>query len=217
MVSTAREPQTANMGLNERNIETNNEGFIAVNERMQVLTNHNDDGAVVSNVWCIGDANGKMVLSTHAATAQGISAIENICGREHVVDHETIPVICLTHPEIAMVGPTESECQARADDEGWTLGSSNCDFPADETALVKGTLEGLAKVLYDKEDGRVVAVHVIGIRAADVVCECANAMAAEGTITVENLSRILHRHRTIGGLLDRALEQAIWKDAFNAT
>ena len=37
-------------------------------------------GKVVEGMWCIGDANGKMMLA-HAASAQGISAVENICGR----------------------------------------------------------------------------------------------------------------------------------------
>ncbi len=44
----------------------------------QVLTG--PDGEVVPNVYCIGDANGKMMLA-HAASAHGVSAVENICGR----------------------------------------------------------------------------------------------------------------------------------------
>ncbi len=53
-----------------------------VNDKMQVLDKQN--GNVIPNLYCIGDANGKMMLA-HAASAQGISAVENICNREHVV------------------------------------------------------------------------------------------------------------------------------------
>ena len=67
-----------------------------------------EDGDVIPNVWCIGDANGKMMLA-HAASAQGISAIENIVGRPHVVNHDAVPAACFTHPEISMVGPTEEQ------------------------------------------------------------------------------------------------------------
>jgi dihydrolipoamide dehydrogenase len=95
MVATGRVPNTANMGLEEMGIETQR-GFVPVNEKMQVLTKF-EDGQVIPGVYCIGDANGKMMLA-HAASAQGISAIENIVGRTHVVDHNAVPAACFTHP-----------------------------------------------------------------------------------------------------------------------
>ena len=39
-------------------------------------------------------------MLAHAASAQGISAVENICGRSHVVNHAAIPAACFTHPEV---------------------------------------------------------------------------------------------------------------------
>jgi dihydrolipoamide dehydrogenase len=72
---------------------------------VQVLTKA--DGEVVPNVYCIGDANGKMMLA-HAASAHGVSAVENICGRENVVNHLAIPAACFTHPEIAMVSTSRN-------------------------------------------------------------------------------------------------------------
>ncbi len=39
-------------------------------------------------------------MLAHAASAQGISAVENMCGREHVLDHNTVPAACFTHPEV---------------------------------------------------------------------------------------------------------------------
>merc|ERR1712021_219014 len=96
-----------------------NRGFVNVNAKMQVLSSPDDATAnVVPNLYCIGDANGKMMLA-HAASAQGISAIENIVGRSHQVDHLTIPAACFTHPEIAMVGPTEEQAHEMAKEHGW--------------------------------------------------------------------------------------------------
>ena len=43
---------------------------------------------------------------------QGISAVENICGRPHAVDHNAVPAACFTHPEIGMVGLTEEQVPA---------------------------------------------------------------------------------------------------------
>ena len=56
------------------------------------------DGKVVPHVYCIGDANGKLMLA-HAASAQGISAVETMVGREHVLNHLSVPAACFTHPE----------------------------------------------------------------------------------------------------------------------
>ncbi len=77
MVATGRVPNTKTLGLANSGIETVR-GFVQVNDRMQVLDK--EGGKVIPNLFCIGDANGKMMLA-HAASAQGISAVENICGR----------------------------------------------------------------------------------------------------------------------------------------
>lgn len=188
MVATGRVPNTADMGLDAMGIETNR-GFVAVTEKMEVLSGHGEDATVVPNVYCIGDANGKMMLA-HAASAQGISAVENIVGRTHVVNHDAVPAACFTHPEIAMVGPTEEQCQERAAAEGWTLGKSQGSFRANSKALAEGEAAGMAKVLFNKDTGKVVAVHIIGLHAADLIQECANAVSA-GT-TVKELSMMVH-------------------------
>jgi len=208
MIATGRVPNTADMGLEERGIETNR-GFVNVNEKMQVLSSHETEGIepkVIPNLYCIGDANGKMMLA-HAASAHGISAIENICGRTHEVNHNAIPAACFTHPEISMVGPTEEQAVEMAEKEGWTLGKSQGSFRANSKALAEGESNGMAKVLFKKETGHVVAVHIIGLHAADLIQECANAVAA-GT-TVQELSMMVHTHPTLSEVMDEAFKGAV--------
>jgi dihydrolipoamide dehydrogenase len=204
MVATGRVPNTSNMGLEAMGIETMR-GMIAVNGKMQVLTKQ-DGGEIIPNLYCIGDANGKMMLA-HAASAQGISAIENICGRTHVVNHDAIPAAQFTHPEISMVGPTEEQCIIKAAKEGWTLGKSSGSFKANSKALAEGEGQGMAKCLYKKETGEVVAVHIIGLHAADLIQECANAVAV-GT-TVQELSMIVHTHPTLSEVIDSMFKEAV--------
>jgi len=208
MVATGRVPNTANMGLEERGIETNR-GFVNVNGKMQVFSGPESDDSspeIIPNLYCIGDANGKMMLA-HAASAHGISAIENICGRDHEVDHSAIPAACFTHPEISMVGPTEEQAVEMAEKEGWTLGKSQGSFRANSKALAEGESNGMAKVLFKKETGHVVAVHIIGLHAADLIQECANAVAA-GT-TVQELSMMVHTHPTLSEVMDEAFKGAV--------
>lgn len=88
-----------------------------------------------------------------------------------------------------MVGPTEEQCVEKAIKEGWTLGKSQGSFRANSKALAEGEGQGMAKVLFNKETGKVVAVHIIGLHAADLIQECANAVSA-GT-TVQELSMMV--------------------------
>ena len=78
------------------------------------------DGAAIDGVYCIGDANGKLMLA-HAASAQGISAIENMKGRPHVLNHRSVPAACFTHPEVSFVGVTEEQAREEAAAGGYEV------------------------------------------------------------------------------------------------
>mmetsp|Transcript_15007 Transcript_15007/g.21315 ORF Transcript_15007/g.21315 Transcript_15007/m.21315 type:complete len:520 (+) Transcript_15007:45-1604(+) len=207
MVATGRAPNTKNLGLENLNIETNR-GFVQVNEKMQVLNRVGGD--VVPNVYCIGDANGIMMLA-HAASAHGVSAVENICGRESVVDHLAVPAACFTHPEIAMVGMTEEQAKLDAEKNHYELGKSVGHFRANSKALAEAEGDGIAKVLFNKTTEKIVGVHILGIHAADLIQECSNAMAA-GT-TVRELSMMVHTHPTLCEVLDDAFKGAVGRTA----
>ena len=107
MVATGRSPNTGSLGLDKAGIETDR-GFVAVDDHMRVL--NKKGGSVIPHLYCIGDANGKLMLA-HTASAQGISAVENIIGNSHVVNHNAIPAACFTHPEIAFVGYNEEQAK----------------------------------------------------------------------------------------------------------
>jgi len=203
MVATGRTPNLVGLGLDQAGIETDR-GFVQVDDHMRVLTKK--DGVVVPNVYCIGDANGKMMLA-HAASAHGISAVENIVGRPHVVRHNAIPAACFTHPEIALVGLSEEQAKEKGKKEGFEVGKSTGHFRANSKALAEAEGDGIAKVLFNKKTEEVLGVHIIGIHAADLIQECANAIAS-GT-TVRELAMITHTHPTLSEVLDAAFKGAV--------
>jgi dihydrolipoamide dehydrogenase len=112
LVATGRVPVSKNLGLETVGVETMR-GYIPVNDKMQVLA----AGEPVQNLWAIGDVNGKMMLA-HSASAQGIAAVENICGRPREVDYLSIPAAAFTHPEISYVGMTEPAAKELGKAEG---------------------------------------------------------------------------------------------------
>lgn len=126
MVATGRAPYTNGLNLGAINAETDKRGFVPVNDMMQVV---DKAGKALPHVYCIGDANGKYMLA-HAASAQGISAVENMCGRPHVLNHLSIPAACFTHPEVSFVGVTQEKAEEMAKEKGFPLGISKTSFKA---------------------------------------------------------------------------------------
>lgn len=202
MIATGRAPYTEGLGLDVVGIETQR-GFVPVDDRMRVLDKH---GNVIDHLYAIGDINGKMMLA-HAASAQGISAVENIAGTEHRVDHSAVPAACFTHPEISMVGLTEPDAQEKASKEGFELGKSVGHFRANSKALAEGEGDGIAKVLFNKNNRKILGVHIIGLHAADLIQECSNAVA-RGT-TVDELAFCVHTHPTLSEVVDEAMKGAV--------
>merc|ERR1719426_98094 len=206
MVCTGRAPYSDDLGLGDINVQVNR-GFVQVNDKMQALDN---DGNVIEGLYCIGDLNGKMMLA-HAASAQGISAVENMTGTEHILNHDSIPAACFTHPEIAMVGPTEEQAREKAEAEGYEIGVSQGNFKANSKALAEGEGEGIAKVIFRKDTFEVLGVHIVGLHAADLIQECSNAINAGSTL--EDLSMMVHTHPTLCEVLDEAFKAGLGRTA----
>ena len=202
LVATGRAPFTKGLELGNIGVETVKPGFIPCNDKMQVL---DTKGEVVEGVWCIGDVNGKMMLA-HAASGQGISAVENMNGREHVLNHNSIPAACFTHPEISFCGMTQEQAEAKGEEEGFPVAVAKTSFKANSKALAELDTDGLAKLVYNPKSGEILGVHIIGIHAADLIQEAANAIAKGNT--VHDLKFCVHTHPTLSEVVDELFKGA---------
>jgi dihydrolipoamide dehydrogenase len=162
-------------------------------------------GKVVPNVYCIGDANGKYMLA-HAASAQGISAVENMLGRPNILNHLSIPAACFTHPEVSFVGVTQDKAEEMAKQQGFKLGVAKTSFKANSKALAEKEGEGIAKMMYRKDTGEILGVHIIGLHAADLIHEASNAIATKQT--VQDIKFAVHAHPTLSEVLDELIKSA---------
>ncbi|WVZ96565.1 hypothetical protein U9M48_042187 [Paspalum notatum var. saurae] len=201
LIATGRAPFTKGLGLENINVVTQR-GFVPVDERMQVM---DADGNVVPNLYCIGDANGKLMLA-HAASAQGISVVEQISGKDHILNHLSIPAACFTHPEISMVGLTEPQAREKADKEGFEVDVVKTSFKANTKALAENEGDGIAKMIYRPDTGEILGVHILGLHAADLIHEASNAIAL-GT-RVQDIKFAVHAHPTLSEVLDELFKAA---------
>jgi len=202
LVATGRVPLTKDLGLASVGVEPDRRGFIPIDDYMAVLK----DGQPVPHLWAIGDATGKMMLA-HTASAQGIAVVETICGRPRTVDYHSIPAAAFTHPEIGFVGMTEPAAQEKAKAEGFEVATVRTYFKGNAKAIAEGETEGVTKVIYRKDTGEVLGVHIFGLHASDLIAEAASAIAQRQKI--QDLAFLVHTHPTLSEVLDEAYKRAI--------
>ncbi|PSM48046.1 dihydrolipoyl dehydrogenase [Chroococcidiopsis sp. CCALA 051] len=202
LVATGRIPATKDLGLESVGAELDRRGYIPVNDSMAVLSG----GEPVPHLWAIGDATGKMMLA-HAASAQGIVAVENICDRQRQIDYRSIPAAAFTHPEISYVGLTETAAKELGEAEGFTIKTAKTYFKGNSKALADGDADGIAKVVYRQDTGEVLGVHIIGSHASDLIHEASAAIANRQS--VHSLAFLVHAHPTLSEVLDEAYKRAV--------
>ncbi|MBJ7899587.1 MAG: dihydrolipoyl dehydrogenase [Cyanobacteria bacterium RI_101] len=202
LVATGRVPATQNLGLENVGVSLDQRNFIPVNDQMAVLK----DGEPAPHLWAVGDATGKMMLA-HAASGQGVVAVENICGREKTIDYRSIPAAAFTHPEISYVGLTEAQAKTLGETEGFSVGAAKTYFKGNSKALAEKETDGIAKVIYRQDTGELLGVHIIGIHASDLIQEAANAIAERRS--ARDLAFQIHAHPTLSEVLDEAYKRAV--------
>ena len=202
LIATGRRPRTEGLDLAAAGIACTPKGAIPVDESFRVIRNEKSsredlDLGGSPSIYAIGDVNGLQMLA-HAATFQGFRVVNNILGKADDIDFTVMPSAVFTHPELAGVGPTEEQLKLSTD------GNYICKksyFRANGKALAMDSTDGIVKLLADA-DGRIMACHVMGAHAADIVQEATALIHCRATL--DNLADIIHIHPTLSEILHEA-------------
>lgn len=188
LVAIGRVPFTDGLGLDDVGVVRDDKGRIAVNGQFQ--TN-------VTGIYAIGDVIAGPMLA-HKAEDEGIAVAEILAGQAGQVNHDVIPSVIYTTPEVASVGKTEEELSAA--DIAYTVGKF--PFLANGRAKVNRTTDGFVKVLADAATDRILGVHIIGANASELIAEAAVIMEFSGS--AEDLARTCHAHPTLSEAVKEA-------------
>ena len=181
-------PNSGDIGLEELGVETDR-GFVKIDDRME--TN-------VAGVYAIGDVTGKMLLA-HVASAQGVTAVEAIAGREPPpLAYEDMPRATYCQPQVASMGLTERAAQER----GHEVKIGKFPFSANGKAVALGDSEGFVKIVSDAKHGEILGAHLIGHDVTELLAELSVARMLEGT--VRELGKTVHAHPTMSEALMEA-------------
>ena len=176
LVSVGRRPFTDKLGLENAGVKVDDRGRIDVNAHLQTS---------VGNIYAIGDVVRGAMLA-HKAEEEGVFAAEHMAGEKPHMDHNLIPGVVYTWPEVAAVGKTEAQLKA----EGTKYKAGSFPFKASGRARASNDTDGFVKVLADANTDEILGVHMIGPRAADMIAEAVVAM--EYRASDEDIARICH-------------------------
>jgi len=198
IVSVGRVPNTEKLNLEAIGLQTDERGFIPVNNHCETAS---------PGVYAIGDVVRGPMLA-HKAEDEGVLVAEQLAGQKPHIDYNSMPWVIYTTPEIAWVGKTEQQLRS----EGSDYKTGQFPFAANGRALGLGDAEGFIKMLADAKTDEILGVHIIGANASDLIAEAALAM--EFRASSEDVARTCHPHPSLSEVM-REAALALEKRALN--
>lgn len=180
LMAIGRRPYTDGLGLDKVGIQTDKRGKIPVDKHLQTS---------VEGIYAIGDVIDGAMLA-HKAEEEGVFVAETLAGQHPHINYNLIPGVVYTWPEVASVGLTEEQLK----EQGKTYKVGSFPFRALGRARASMDVDGVVKILADKQTDEILGVHIIGPRAADMIA--AGVVAMEYRASAEDVSRMSHAHPT---------------------
>lgn len=189
LMAVGRRANVDSLNLTDVGIEFTPKGIVVDEKTMQTNIPH---------IYAVGDINGKMMLA-HAATFQGIVALDHIMGVENSIDLSVMPAAVFTSPEAASVGMTEDECK----DKGIPVKCLKSFFRANGKAVTMAETDGFCKIVVHAESGLLLGCHLYGPHASDIIQEVCALISRKTTL--EEFRSIIHTHPTLTEVLQAAV------------
>ncbi len=188
LVAVGRRPHTDGLGLERTGARLDARGFIQVDAARRTAD---------PRIFAVGDVAGEPMLA-HKAMAEGLVAAEAAAGRPAAFEPQAIPAVVFTDPEVAWAGLTEEAARAR----GLQVRTVRVPWSASGRAVAMGRPDGLTKLLFETETGRLLGVGLVGPHAGELISE--GTLAVELGAVAEDLAGTIHTHPTLAETLGEA-------------
>ncbi len=168
LVATSRRPNTQEIGLERAGVEVDTVGAVRVDSTLRTSVPH---------IWAAGDVIGRETesqMATPVGAHDGKIAAHNALSGEPLreVDHRVIPRTIFTDPQVAVVGLTDEEANAR----GIACECNTIPLSVVPRAGAIRDTRGVIKMVLERESRRVLGVSMLGQSASEVIHEAAMAL-----------------------------------------
>ncbi len=190
LISVGRKPNSEHLGLENTNIEIDEQGFIKTDIQRRTAE---------PTIFAIGDVAGEPMLA-HKATHEGRVVADVIAGKNSAFEPAAIPAVIFTDPEIAWCGITETE----AKDKDIPVVVSRFPWGASGRATTLDRNDGVTKIIADPETERVLGMGIVGAGAGELIAE--GVLAVEMAAQVSDIELTIHAHPTLSETVMEAAE-----------
>lgn len=192
LISVGRKPDTSGLFSDELGIQTSR-GFVVTDSRHETS---------LPGVFAAGDVAGGIQLA-HAASAQGIEAVEYLANSTEPARARTVPACVYTSPEIACAGLTADEAKEK--------GLETFTGKALTASLGKSVIEhgerGFVKLVFSKETSVLLGAQLMCERATDFISGLVQAIDQQ--LTASDLVSVIRPHPTFSEAVTEAAEDAL--------
>jgi pyruvate/2-oxoglutarate dehydrogenase complex dihydrolipoamide dehydrogenase (E3) component len=182
LVATGRVPNTDNLRLDQAGIDTNKDGSIKVNARLE--TN-------VTGIWALGDCKGGPAF-THISYNDFQIVYANVVeGKNLSTENRLVPYCVFTDPQLGGVGMTEKEARAK----GHKLKIGRCPMTYVARAIERGETAGLMKIVVDSANDQILGASILASEGGELVQILGAMMLAKQPYTL--LKGAVYIHPTL--------------------
>ena len=190
LLAVGRAPNTTDLGLDQAGIETNERGYILVDDELR--TN-------VAGIWALGDANGRGAFTHTSYNDYEIVAANLLDQGARRVTERISAYALYIDPPLARVGLSEREVRA----SGRQALIGRMPMSRVGRARERGETQGFMSVLVDAQTQRILGAALLGIEADEAIHAILDVMYAGAPYTV--IQRAMHIHPTVSELIPTLL------------
>lgn len=190
MVATGRVPNSDLLKPEKTGVKLDERGYVKVNDYLETSK---------KNIWAFGDAIGKKMFKHIANYEAGIVWHNSIHDHKVKMDYSAAPHAVFTHPQVASVGLKEAE----AKQQGHKILVGKAFYRDTAIGSAMGDPEGFVKVIVERETGKILGGHIIGVEASILIQEIVNAMVTENR-SFAPIVRAMHIHPAMPEVVQQA-------------
>jgi len=190
LLAVGRTPNTEDLGLDKAGIETDQHGYIKVDD--QLRTN-------VAGIYALGDCNGKGAFTHTAYNDYEIVAANLLDNDPRRVSDRITAYALYIDPPLGRCGLTEGE--VRQSGRKALIGKR--EMARVGRAVEKGETAGFMKILVDADTKELLGASLLGIECDEVIHSLLDVMYARAPYTV--IQRAMHIHPTVTELIPTML------------
>jgi dihydrolipoamide dehydrogenase len=196
LVAVGRAPNTEDLGLEAIGVALE-KGFVKTGDYYETS---------VKDVYAVGDIVPTPLLA-HVASKEGEIAVEHIAGKSPIprIPADEIPSAVYCEPQIGSFGITEEEAKSR----GVKYEKAVFPYRGVGKAVASESPEGLVKIIFDPESREILAAHVAGAQATEIIHEI--LLAKHGELLPADIAEMVHAHPTLSeGVMEAARAAEGW-------